>query len=148
MRFVVELSDGVTSKVGLTGPAGAGSGTTSFSQALTQVKDLLQATKVDVGVQFYAVTTNASTDATGPRLYIESSMQNEDASNALWEPVHMGDDGYLNLRPVSAGTLPAQMTWTVMQDFGRYLRWRIEIPEAATAVTLTLIFKVTLLGHG
>ena len=39
MRFVVELSDGVTSKVGLSGPVGAGGGANSIAQPLTQVKD-------------------------------------------------------------------------------------------------------------
>ncbi len=43
---------------------------------------------------------------------------------------------------------PAQLLTTVDQGFGRYARWRIEIPENATAITLTLIFKITLLGHG
>ena len=132
----------------MTGPVGAGASTTSFTQALTQVKDLLQATKIDVGLHFFAVTTENATEAKGPKLYIESSMQNEDASNALWEPVHMGEDGYLNLWSVSDGTLPSQTTWTVQQDFGRYLRWRIEIPEHSSAIKLTLIFKITLLGHG
>lgn len=145
MRFVVELTDGVTSKVSLTGTT---SSATTFSQALTQVKDLLQATKIDVGLQVLSATTNAPSDALSPKFYIESSMQSDDESNALWEPVYMGVDGYVNLRQLSQGTLPMQMTWSVTQDFGRYLRWRIEIPQDTTAITLSLIFKVTLLGHG
>lgn len=148
MRFVVELTDGVTTRAGLIGPAGAGSSTTSVKQALNSVKDLLQATAVDVGFQLYAVTTNAPTDAKSPRLYVECSMQNEDDSDSLWELAYVGDDGYVNLRQVSQGTLPMAMSWTVSKNFARYFRWRIEIPEDTTAITLTAIFKITLLGHG
>ena len=148
MRFVVELTDGVSSQVGLSGLAGGGSGPTSFTQALTQVKDILQATSFEVGVHLYSVTTNASTLALGPLLYLETSMQNEDSANALWQPVAVGAGSSLNLYTLSQGTVPMQTIWTVDADFGRYLRWRIEIPGNTTAITLTAIFKISLLGHG
>ena len=147
MRFVVELSDGVTSKVGLSGPVGAGGGANSIAQPLTQVKDLLQATKLDVGIVVYALTTNGIM-AKPPKLYLESSLQNEDEFGALWSPIKLDSGDFINLFEASGYPQPAQLLTTADQGLGRYVRWRIEIPENTTAITLTLIFKITLLGHG
>jgi hypothetical protein len=107
----------------------------------------LQATKLDVGFVVYALTTNG-TMAKPPKLYLESSLQNEDEFGGLWSPIKLDSGDFINLFEASGYPQPAQLLTTVDQGFGRYVRWRIEIPENATAITLTLIFKITLLGHG
>lgn len=144
MRFVVELTDGVTTKVGLVGST---TKATSFAQSIGQVKDILQANGLDIGVTFYGVTMANNVPGTSTaRLYFESSMQNEDASNSMWEAI--GDSGGLDLSEAIDKTFPCQFVMSSVDDIGRYLRWRLEIEEATPAITLTVIFKVTVLGRG
>ena len=145
MRFVVELTDGVTSQVGLTGESMTD---TSFTQGLTQVKDILQANGIDVGIHFFTIQlANRSAMATA-KIFLETSMQNEDANPDLWEVV--GDPNGLDLHSVSPAGTPKQLVFSITDDLGRYLRWRIVLQAsgAGSALTLNTIFKITVLGRG
>lgn len=146
MRFVSELTDGVTNQVGLTG-SGSSSAATSFPQPLNQVKDILQANGIDVGLTFYSVALENNTSTASARLYLETSMQNESATNSLWTPI--GDAAGMDLANEETG-LPKQHMMSITEEIGRYLRWRIEIDgiTSGPAITLTTIFKITVLGRG
>ena len=145
MRFVVELTDGVTSQVGLTGESMTD---TSFTQGLTQVKDILQANGIDVGIHFFTIQLANRTGSATAKLFLETSMQNEDANPDLWEVV--GDPNGLDLYSVSPAGTPKQLVFSITEDLGRYLRWRIVLQAsgAGDALTLNTIFKVTVLGRG
>jgi hypothetical protein len=120
MRFVVELTDGVTSQVGL---SGVQSSDTSFTQGLTQVKDILQANGIDVGMHFFTIQLANRSGMATAKLFLETSMQNEDANPDLWEVV--GDPNGLDLYSVSPAGTPKQLLFSITEDLGRYLRWRI-----------------------
>lgn len=151
MRFVTELTNGVETQINLSGGNTSTSGI-SYAQPIEGVKDLLQATRLEIGLHIFAASfQNASGDLTA-RLLIETSMQNTDATSSLWEPVFMGtgNESGIDLKVAMADNVPILTTWTVSQDFGRYFRWRIHVDGVASgdAVLATVIFKVTLLGHG
>lgn len=143
MRFVVELTDGVTTQLNLEGVAAS---PVSVVQPIAQVKDILQATAIDIGVHFYTSSLANNTGSATARLFLESSMQNEDASDALWEPV--SDSSGLDFAEVMPDGVPQQFVFSAHEDLGRYLRWRIEIEAASPEITLSTIFKITVLGHG
>jgi hypothetical protein len=144
MRFVVELTDGVTTQLGMTGTQAAA---TSFPQPLTQVKDILQANGIDVGVHVYSVTLANNTGGVTAKLYLETSMQNEDATDALW--VRIGDASGIDFASALSSGKPKQFVFSITEDIGRYLRWRIALDAsgAGSALNLSTIFKITVLGH-
>ncbi len=112
------------------------------------MKDILQANGIDVGFHFFSVQLANKVSTPTARLYLETSMQNEDASNNLWEVV--GDPNGFDLSSVMPDGRPTQMVGSITEDLGRYLRWRIvlEGTGAGTALTLSTIFKITVLGRG
>ncbi len=112
------------------------------------MKDILQATGVEVGIHFFSVQLANKVSTPTARLYLETSIQSEDASNGLWEKV--GDPAGVDLSTVMPDGVPTRTIGSITSDLGRYLRWRIvlEGTGAGTALTLSTIFKITLLGHG
>ena len=90
-------------------------------------------------VRFY----NTDTEGT---LYLESSNQNTDATDALWEVV--GEPGGFDLKAIQDLTPPLQQIGSITADLGRYFRWRIAFDAATPPISASVIFEITVLGRG
>lgn len=143
MRFEIKLTDGVTSQMNLTAEAAKAY---SHPQPIEQVKDILQANGVDVGVHFYSVSVTNSTTTEKAKLYLETSMQNTDATDALWEVV--GESDGFDLKAIQDLTPPLQQIGSITADLGRYFRWRIAFDAATPPISASVIFEITVLGRG
>jgi len=143
MRFEIKLTDGVSTQMNLQATAGTAY---SHPQPIEQVKDILQANGVDVGVHFYSVSVTNSTTTEKARLYLETSMQNTDATDKLWEVV--GEPDGFDLKAIQDLTPPLLQIGSITADLGRYLRWRIAFDAATPPISASVIFEITARGRG
>lgn len=116
---------------------------THVVQSEKQVLDISAFSGLDLELRTYSLSQTNWVSGTTSKLYLETSMQKEDmTTHNLWTPL---DPNGLDLHSFEGTNIATIFTAT--SSLGRYLRWRIEIPGAATALVLSAVFQITGFGR-